>query len=128
MYDSDFYTVLLSLRFFTYESLRWLVQKGRLNTARAILTRVAKSKGIDYGDASRESDESPADYHTPTPMTPMTDAVPCSAEDEKAAEAGQDSAGGLSTQPDNTRSKYTVLDLFKTKALAKHTLVMFTCR
>ncbi|XP_038044369.1 organic cation transporter protein-like [Patiria miniata] len=128
--------------FFTYESLRWLVQKGWFEKADAILRKIAKSKNIKHNGSfliQREleavrlvgkmelSEKSNHDRASDLQHESVTADV-----EENNQEPMNKEKMESFTQPDENgqtqskkKKKYTVLDLFKTKVLIKHTCIVF---
>ncbi|XP_022079717.1 organic cation transporter protein-like isoform X2 [Acanthaster planci] len=129
--------------FFTYESLRWLVQMGRLEKAEAILQSIAKSKNIKYdgnlhatknneniplaayGTAEDESAATPEklDGKSSVPLVPRQGD---GTQDEPPLENSKEERThrkGVYTEKLATR--YTILDLFKTRVLIKNTSIIF---
>ncbi|XP_022101568.1 organic cation transporter protein-like isoform X1 [Acanthaster planci] len=146
--------VVLIMCFFTYESLRWLVQKGRPDKAEAILQRIAKSKNIQHDGpflVDRENQDTPAvctiKLLAKSEPEREKDHGDCSGSPVQGRrthdEAVDDEREGHRIQPFSTGEdeidqiaktsgpanvkKYTILDLFKTRVLIKHTSIIFVC-
>ncbi|XP_038044368.1 organic cation transporter protein-like [Patiria miniata] len=126
--------------FCTYESIRWLVQKGRLDKAEAILQKIAKSKNIKHDRSFLEKlqmEGAPTPGNTAFSETPTNEHVTDEREGPTAdvgernegREIGNPTQAICSEEDDVTKTKivkkYTVLDLFKTKVLIKHTCIIF---
>ncbi|XP_022107604.1 organic cation transporter protein-like [Acanthaster planci] len=138
--------VVLIMCFFTYESLRWLIQKGQLDRAEAILQRIAKSKNIQHDGPFLVNQESKELLDKLEPEQ-KKDCEDCSGpsvqgrqthdeavDDEREghciqpSSAGEDAMGQIAKTSGPTNVKrYTVLDLFKTRVLIKHTSIVFVC-
>ncbi|XP_022079995.1 organic cation transporter protein-like [Acanthaster planci] len=103
------------IQLFSYESIRWLVQKGRVEKAVSILQRVAKSKKIQYEGESLMSRLS--DIGVPT--TEKTDGLA----DTPSVEDDGPTNGGLYP----IKRHYSFFHLFRTRILIKYTLIMFLC-
>ncbi|XP_038044434.1 organic cation transporter protein-like [Patiria miniata] len=107
--------------FFSYESIRWLVQKGQVDRAESILQKIAKSKHIncDGGFLLSKPNEgiglNETDLLTAEEADGKGDTSP-------AADSGINKI--VCTQ---RRRHYSVLDLFKTRTLVKYSLIIFLC-
>ena len=100
---------------YSYESLRWLVQKDRLQEAGAILERIAKSKNIHYppGFQLTRKPQKNINHDSQGNLSDSGEEVEAMAKslDEKRAPL----------------KKYNVLDLFRTRVLMKNTLIIYLC-
>ncbi|XP_038076325.1 solute carrier family 22 member 4-like [Patiria miniata] len=138
--------VVLIMWFFTYESLRWLVQKGRLEQAEAILQKIAKSKNLRHeGPFLLSRKRKPSHPVYTIELSDTSDNGPGKDRNESISPAREDGAlreeksqndqptgceenkMGDMAQAKTDAKKYTVLDLFKTRILIKHTSVIFCC-
>ncbi|XP_033624128.1 organic cation transporter protein-like [Asterias rubens] len=103
------------LLWYSYESLRWLVQKDRLQEAGAILERIAKSKNIHYppGFQLTRKPQKNINHDSQGNLSDSGEEVEAMAKslDEKRAPL----------------KKYNVLDLFRTRVLMKNTLIIYLC-
>ncbi|XP_038044456.1 organic cation transporter protein-like [Patiria miniata] len=128
--------------FFTYESLRWLVQKGWLDKAEAVLRKIAKSKNIKHDGSflvKRElegvrlvgkmelSEKSNHDRASGPQHESLTADVGETNQELMMEEKMETftKPGEKEQTKSNKKKKYTVLDLFKTKVLIKRTCIVF---
>ena len=115
-----FYNVFSFMLFrYSYESVRWLVQKGSVDEAEAIVQVIAKSKSVSPpgGKFLRVPDEG---------VSKKEDIKAPSTEDKvRGEEPG--SKGESQGDADPKTKRFTVLDLFKTRRLVFRSLVMFYC-
>ncbi|XP_033639696.1 organic cation transporter-like protein [Asterias rubens] len=111
--------LLFFLVWYSYESVRWLVQKGSVDEAEAIVQVIAKSKSVSPpgGKFLRVPDEG---------VSKKEDIKAPSTEDKvRGEEPG--SKGESQGDADPKTKRFTVLDLFKTRRLVFRSLVMFYC-
>ena len=111
------------LKRYSYESIRWLVQMGRIEEAEVILKTFAKSKDIQYTRFPIHDLEDTEERRTVLPK-----------EEEAAGptpskEGGDEGDGMQEVCVKETKStrKYTLMDLFRTRALIAPTLIIFYC-
>ncbi|XP_038077015.1 organic cation transporter protein-like [Patiria miniata] len=111
--------ILIPLVWYSYESIRWLVQRGRIQEAERILQKIAASKNIDQ---PRGLQSATGAY---LPLTVPTQAdQDAGAQHQNHNETCED-VGACQTKRRGAR--YTVLDLFKTRVLVLRSLVVFYC-
>ncbi|XP_038045112.1 uncharacterized protein LOC119719688 [Patiria miniata] len=128
--------------FFTYESLRWLVQKGWLDKAEAVLRKIAKSKNIKHDGSfliKRELEGVRLVWKMELSEKSNHDRASDLQHESVTADVGETNQELMNeekmetfTKPgekeqtkSNKKKKYTVLDLFKTKVLIKHICIVF---
>ena len=109
---------------YSYESVRWLLQKGRVDEAEKIFQRISKSKNIShvggYFFLSQQDKEHELINGSSRPE--LSDEKPPL--DIKASDYSQLESDVPAVKD---TKKYTLLDLFRTRALAIQTLVVLYC-
>ncbi|XP_038044781.1 organic cation transporter protein-like [Patiria miniata] len=134
--------------FFSYESLRWLVQVGRAHKAEAILKKIAKSKNIKHegGFLISQHEDVPLTENVPLKERPVPEepednqAISSPTKRDEAANerkpvcVSEEVNGNIIEDAENIGNnnvkespgrKYTLLDLFKTRVLIKHTCIIW---
>ncbi len=110
------------LLWYSYESLRWLVQRNRLKEAKAILERIAKSKNIHYPPGFHLISRKPQSIIKQESQGNLKDS---------GEEVVESEVKPLDVNTETTTSapckKYTILDLFRTRVLMKNTLIIYLC-
>ncbi|XP_038044780.1 organic cation transporter protein-like [Patiria miniata] len=129
---------LIPLVWFSFESIRWLVLKGRVEEAEEILQRIAKSKNISHTGYFLLDQQDPDLQNGNQPS--KVDAIELETKPalenegsnpEKPPLEDQDSVPAVDDSkrqsPGSKTNKATILDLFKTRALIMQTLFVFFC-
>ncbi|XP_038044357.1 organic cation transporter protein-like [Patiria miniata] len=135
--------------FFSYEALRWLVQKGRLDEAEDILQKIAKSKNVKHEGRFLlhvSKDDVPLALRSPDEETPDNVSEQVNGNESAPFVSGQEGKtqngpttglwrekvtsdvedkGGKRTVLEKPDRRYNILDLFKTRALIKHTTIVY---
>ncbi|XP_071803110.1 organic cation transporter protein-like isoform X2 [Asterias amurensis] len=134
--------VLVPCIWFCYESLRWLVQKGRFKEADKIILRIAKSKQLSYTGYQNlptvdEMEKIPMEIIKNTDSKPVqTGGSQRKVADEKCSSLPTGRGNSISSVssshhiPSMARKRsrrYSVVDLFTTRFMAMQTLIVFLC-
>ncbi|XP_022080126.1 organic cation transporter-like protein [Acanthaster planci] len=119
----------------SYDSIRWLVQKGRIEKAEKFLQRIAKSKNINLSGNFLLAQQDPDVQNGNKPLSENAIELETTTTVEKTRIGGfQHGRDGGSTLHDKhlghrdfRGKKATVVDLFKTPVLIKRSLIVSYC-
>ncbi|XP_071803338.1 organic cation transporter protein-like [Asterias amurensis] len=117
------YIPFIPLVWYSYESIRWLVQMGRIDEAEVILKTLAKSKDIQYSRFPIHDLEDTEERRT---VLPKEEEAAGPAPSKEGGDEGDEMQEVCVKETKSTR-KYTLLDLFRTRALIAPTLIIFYC-
>lgn len=123
---------------FCYESLRWLVQKGRFEEAEKIISKIAKTKNLNYNGYDSLPLDEIEKFHmrTGTGSKPIQNGGNPKVADEKCPSLRTGRGNSVSSVtsshhiPSIARKRsrrYSVVDLFTTRFMAMQTLIVFMC-
>ncbi|XP_033640035.1 organic cation transporter protein-like [Asterias rubens] len=115
---------LILLVWYSYESVRWLLQKGRVDEAEKIFQRISKSKNISHvgGYFVLPQQEQEHELTNGSSRPELSDEKPPL--DIKASDYNRLESDVPAIKD---AKKYTLLDLFRTRALAIRTLIVLYC-
>ncbi|XP_038044550.1 organic cation transporter protein-like [Patiria miniata] len=124
---------VIFLIWFSYESIRWLVQRGRVEEAEKILQRIAKSKNISHpgyfllaqqdpdlqnGNRLEKIKENSIELETKTTLEKDQELVNPQQEKSNLDNSNQ-------RPPASVKKRATIIDLFKTRTLTIRALIVF---
>ncbi|XP_022080074.1 organic cation transporter protein-like [Acanthaster planci] len=127
---------LIPMVWFSFESIRWLVQKGRVDEAEKILQRIAKSKNIYHVGYFLLAQRDPDVQNRNAPLNgnaieletkPSREADGWDPEKPPLEDLDSPTYFAESRRQSPSTKKATLLDLFKTPALVFRTLFVFFC-
>ncbi|XP_038044551.1 organic cation transporter protein-like [Patiria miniata] len=122
---------IIFLTWFSYESIRWLVQRGRVEEAEKILQRIAKSKNISHPGYFLLGQQDPdlQNGNKPSKVDAIELEIKTSLEKDKELDEPQQEKSNLDNSnqrpPASVKKRTTIIDLFKTRTLTIRALIVF---